>query len=312
MPHPIESSTLRILNSSGKTVGTGFLVAKNLVVTCAHVIVDAEAIEGDTIQVQFTGRDEKVNAWVLPEFWSDASKFDVAFLQINEVPSGVLPLRMGRASESRLKNDLYTFGYAIAADEQGIGGLGIFITLKQEGNFIQFRMHEANHGHSGAPIYDNKRGVVVGMIKKGHTSSGRNAETTFAIPSETIWQVCPQLKPIISPLPRRNPIVEGINLLPYDYDQRIQNFLTEYLGTDSHPVPFGGRDEALHMLDNWLAETTPYLLLAAPAGRGKSALLVRWLDSLKAREDPSASSHRPNVPSGWQRLALIFVPISTC
>ena len=83
----------------------------------------------------------------------------------------------------------------------------------------------------------------------------------------------------------RNPIVEGINLLPYDYDQRIQNFLTEYLGTDQHPVPFGGRDDALHMLDNWLAETTPYLLLAAPAGRGKSALLVRWLDSLKARDD---------------------------
>ena len=25
-------------------------------------------------------------------------------------------------------------------------------------------------------------------------------------------------------------IVEGINLLPYDYDVRIQNFLTEYLG----------------------------------------------------------------------------------
>jgi hypothetical protein len=294
MPHPIEPSTLRILNPNGKTVGTGFLVARNLAVTCAHVITDAESIEGDTIQVQFTGRNEKINARVLPEFWSGASKFDVAILQIDEVPSGVFPLRMGRASESQLKNDLYSFGYAIAADEQGIGGLGTFITLKQEGNLIQFRMHEANHGHSGAPIYDDKRGVVVGMIAKGHSGTGRNAETTFATPTETIWQVCPQLKPPTPVLPRRNPIVEGINLLPYDYDQRIQNFLTEYLGSDQHPVPFGGRDEALHMLEAWLAETTPYLLLAAPAGRGKSALLVRWLDSLKARED----------------LALAFVPVS--
>jgi hypothetical protein len=91
-----------------------------------------------------------------------------------------------------------------------------------------------------------------------------------------------------------NPIVEGINLLPYDYDQRIQNFLTEYLGTDSHPVPFGGRDKALKMLNTWLAETTPYLLLAAPAGRGKSALLVHWLESLKVRED----------------LSVAFVPVS--
>jgi hypothetical protein len=95
-------------------------------------------------------------------------------------------------------------------------------------------------------------------------------------------------------VPLRDPIVEGINLLPYDYDQKIQNFLKEYLGSEAHPVPFGGRDDALKMLDDWLATPTPYLLLAAPAGRGKSALLVRWLDSLKAREN----------------LALAFVPVS--
>lgn len=132
------------------------------------------------------------------------------------------------------------------------------------------------------------------MVQKGETKPGRNDETTFAIPAEIIWQVCPQLKPVIPPLPRRIPIVEGINLLPYDYDQRIQNFLTEYLGTDTHPVPFCERDKALRMLNAWLAETTPYLLLAAPAGRGKSALLVRWLDCLKARDD----------------LSLAFVPVT--
>jgi len=167
-------------------------------------------------------------------------------------------------------------------------------TLNREGNFIQFRMHEANHGHSGALIYDDRRDVVVGMIKTGHTGTGRNTETTFALPAETIWQVCTELKPVISPLPRRNPIVEGITLLPYDYDQCIQNFLNEDLGAESHPVSFGGRDDALKMLDTWLADATPYLLLAAPAGRGKSTLLVRRLDSLSARED----------------LALAFVPVS--
>jgi hypothetical protein len=294
VPHPIDSSTLRILRPTGQTVGTGFLVSKNLVVTCAHVIKQLRADAGDRVYLCFTGKANSTSALVLPEYWRPDEATDIAILQVDEVPAGVFPLRMGRAGESRLKNDLYTFGYATAADEQGIGGLGTFITLKQEGNFIQFRMHEANHGHSGAPIYDDKRGVVVGMIKKGHTHLGRNEETTFAIPTETIWQVCLQLKPPTPVLPRRNPIVEGINLLPYDYDQRIQNFLGEYLGSDAHPVPFGGRDDALHMLDNWLAETTPYLLLAAPAGRGKSALLVRWLDSLSSRED----------------LALTFVPVS--
>lgn len=46
-------------------------------------------------------------------------------------------------------------------------------------------MHEADHGHSGAPLYDDKRGVVVGMIKKGKDTVGRSAETTYAIATET-------------------------------------------------------------------------------------------------------------------------------
>lgn len=41
MPHPIEPSTLRILRPTGETVGTGFLVSRNLAVTCAHVVANA-------------------------------------------------------------------------------------------------------------------------------------------------------------------------------------------------------------------------------------------------------------------------------
>jgi hypothetical protein len=292
LTHPIEPSTFRILSKTGSTIGTGFLVAPNLGLTCAHVIDAAFPDAEHKLQIRFAGRREYIDARALVDRVNREK--DVAILEIDTVPEGVHPLRMGCAGESRLDKKLYTYGYAIAAGEQGLGGLGTFITHKPETGLIQFRMHEADHGHSGAPVFDDKRGVVIGMVKKGKDQPGRNDETTFAISTETIWQVYPELKPPTPILPRRNPIVEGINLLPYDYDQRIQNFLTEYLGTEAHPVPFGGRDDALKMLDNWLADTTPYLLLAAPAGRGKSALLVRWLDNLLARED----------------LALAFVPVS--
>lgn len=288
MPHLIEPSILRIINAKGETIGTGFLVSETLAVTCAHVVLAASIDSENRIRIQFTSERKPVFATILDKYF-DVDR-DVAILQVDKVPAFITSLRLGRASESRLKNDLYTFGYAIAAGEQGIGGLGTFI--RQDGNFVQFRMHEADHGHSGAPLYDDKRGVVVGMVKKGKDTPGRNAETTYAISTETIWKVCPQLTP--PPPPSRDPIVEGINLLPYDYDQRIQNFLVEYLGSEKQRVPFGGRDDALRILDDWLTTSTPYLLLAAPAGRGKSALLVRWLDSLRARED----------------LALAFVPVS--
>ncbi|MBK8277348.1 MAG: DUF4062 domain-containing protein [Nitrospira sp.] len=90
--------------------------------------------------------------------------------------------------------------------------------------------------------------------------------------------------------------LEGISSLPFDYYGRIENFLTEYLGTSKVPGPFGGREKDLKALDAWLEDpaTPPYLMIAAPAGRGKSALLVRWSRQLLAR---------PNI-------ALVFVPIS--
>lgn len=91
-------------------------------------------------------------------------------------------------------------------------------------------------------------------------------------------------------------LVQGLNGLPTDYSTRIQNFLHEYLGTSEQPVPFGGRKAELEALDKWLKEpsASPYALLIAEAGRGKSALLVRWVESLIARGE----------------VHVVFVPVS--
>jgi len=68
-------------------------------------------------------------------------------------------------------------------------------------------------------------------------------------------------------------LVVGVARLSTDYAARIRNFMTAYLGTPERPVPFGGRDDALAELDRWLDDpAVPYLLLTAPAGRGKSEI----------------------------------------
>src|ERR1700686_3634450 len=84
-----------------------------------------------------------------------------------------------------------------------------------------------------------------------------------------------------------NHFTVGMREPPTDYAVRVKNFLVEYLGLSNHPVPFGGRTEDLARLDAWLddPEAPPYLLLAAPAGRGKSALLARWSQALTQRDD---------------------------
>ncbi|MBN1936966.1 MAG: ATP-binding protein, partial [Anaerolineae bacterium] len=82
-------------------------------------------------------------------------------------------------------------------------------------------------------------------------------------------------------------ITRGLDELPTRYDARVRNFLEYYLGTPDQPAPFGGRQADLDRLDAWLADpqSPPYALLTAPAGRGKSALLARWVTWLEARED---------------------------
>jgi hypothetical protein len=93
-------------------------------------------------------------------------------------------------------------------------------------------------------------------------------------------------------------IFQGIPQLLPEYAGQLRNFLDSYLGTPGNPVPFGGRGEELEALNSWLREpeAPPYLLLTAPAGRGKSALVAQWVDLLVTAGDP--------------QLDIIYFPIS--
>lgn len=82
---------------------------------------------------------------------------------------------------------------------------------------------------------------------------------------------------------------------------RTQAFRDEYLVSETGPVPFGGREKELEFFDTWLhnSGSAPRMLVTAPAGRGKSALLVQWMKTL---QDLGVFG-----PEGWQ---LVFMPIS--
>jgi hypothetical protein len=89
------------------------------------------------------------------------------------------------------------------------------------------------------------------------------------------------------------------------YTDNIQAFFDEYFisETAAGPVLFGGRDKSLACLDSWLAsEAAPSrFVLAGPGGRGKSALLVHWIERLSAQRQIGGANDQ------WR---LVFVPIS--
>jgi hypothetical protein len=76
-------------------------------------------------------------------------------------------------------------------------------------------------------------------------------------------------------------------------------FLDEYLVSETGEVPFGGRDSELARLDDWLFDpnAAPRMLVTAPVGRGKSALLVHWMKSLC---NSPASPKRNRSPRIWR------------
>ena len=85
------------------------------------------------------------------------------------------------------------------------------------------------------------------------------------------------------------------------FTSKIEAFFSEYLLSEIAPVPFGGRNAELSLLDAWLHEekAPSRFLITAPAGRGKSALLVRWLEQLRSQAKIGKD--------GW---AAVFIPVS--
>ncbi|HEY7127317.1 MAG TPA: hypothetical protein VH540_25520 [Ktedonobacterales bacterium] len=98
-----------------------------------------------------------------------------------------------------------------------------------------------------------------------------------------------------------------------DYATRLEHFYRAYLGTEEHPVPFGGRNDELRRFDAWLeAEgAPPYLLLAAPAGRGKSAFLVQWHSRLLTRSDLTVTFFPISVRFRTHLAGVVFPTLAT-
>ena len=260
----LEPSTLRILNATGQTIGTGFLLSSSLAITCAHVVASAGAVDGDTIQVQFSGRSEIIEALIEPKFWRETKKGDLAFLRLAQIPSGVIPLRLGLAEHSREGNIFRSFGYATAAGMQGIKANGSIDGYLRQHELVQLQSPQTNHGISGAPVWDEQRGVVIGMITKGHTELGRNQETTFATPAELLFEVCSEIQP---------------------------SEICPYLGLESFSAEterfFFGRTALTEKLLTTLSRGCRFLAVFGPSGSGKSSVMRAGLLPALNKSQPS-------------------------
>ena len=234
---------------NGRTIGTGFLASADLVVTCAHVVAKDEAI-----QVQFAGRTEILSARLVPEYYREPDKGDVAFLRLEKSPAGMIPPRFGAARQSLSGNKIWAFGYPRVGAVEGAHALGevLGMVTENEQDLLQLRSKELRQGHSGAPVFDEKRGAVIGMVVSVYKSdaSGKMRDTAYVIPSETLWQVCPEIQSSETP--------------PYI---GLQNFTAE------NSRFFFGREALLEKLFAVLRGGCRFMAMFGPSGSGKSSVL---------------------------------------
>jgi hypothetical protein len=186
---------VRIFAPNGNTTGTGFVVSSDgLVVTCAHVIEKMGVDPEHRVGISFSHGDQDVTAIVLSEWWNPER--DVAFLKLDHPIHDLEPLALG-ASRGCDNHTVRTFGHP-KIKTVGLHGKGIvdgIIQFNDGRTLIQIDSRQITSGFSGAPLWDEKTGAVIGMVTSIARPDyyGRLGEVAFATRTEDLVAVCPKL-----------------------------------------------------------------------------------------------------------------------
>lgn len=172
-----------------KAQGTGFFVAPGLILTCAHVVEDAQKQNARIDITWWTGQkaiEERTMAAQLKEFRA-APYPDIALLQVEATDHPCVFL--GEAAEPFDK----LYGYGCPEDYFN----GDAVTLECEGwaneprSLLKLKQGQLKSGFSGAPLLNVRTGQVCGLVKLS-----RDQESDLggrAIPTKTALQEFPQL-----------------------------------------------------------------------------------------------------------------------
>ncbi len=277
MDTDFQAGVVRIIDAGGKAVGTGFVVTSDgLIVTCAHVINIARS--DDAIHLIFHDpgsvkekREVRV-ASVEPDYWRDAAAEDVAFLRLEgPLPTSAVPLPLGSSFNTQGQT-FRSFGFPEARPDDGmLGECRVIGFVSEESiSLLQLSSNQVSKGFSGAPVWDDSRHVVIGMvtsivatrrIKIASTevllpfdSSWRQTETAFATPVETLFKIYPLLQPT--------------EVCPY---RGLDVF------TENHAEFFFGREHIIDRLVSRLKQDVRFLAVLGPSGSGKSSLVQAGL-----------------------------------
>ena len=261
-----EDSILRVLKGDS-AVGAAFLVSDRLVATCAHVVISAGAKVGGRISLRLSNGNG-VDAIVEPEFWHDPNAEDISMLRLNEPLENIRPVTLGSSSGTKGHN-FSTLGFPKRGQELAGSGEIIGQATINGLNLLQLDSKQVTPGFSGAPIFDDVTERVVGMVVAitPPDEYQRLGTTAFAIRSETIRNVCPDLQ--IS------------DICPY---RSLDVF------NEEDAQFFFGRERVVQKMIDSLKREPRFLAVLGPSGSGKSsAVRAGLIPALKQGKVPGSN-----------------------
>ncbi|UOB12629.1 trypsin-like peptidase domain-containing protein [Streptomyces sp. HP-A2021] len=260
----LAAATVQVTGTDGHIGGLGVLIAPTLVLTCAHVVLEAsgrpshqEERPDGPLGVRLVLRegepvDAVVRDWV-PVRANGTG--DVAVLSLSRPLPEARPVLMA-APRDVWDHRAIVFG--LPRDDTGGGWHTARLRARTGTGRLQMSPLDGQSdpiqpGFSGSAVWDEDLGAVVGIVA---SISPAHRGQSFCIPTRTVLDELPELAELLAP---DSPFP---GLRPY---------------TEEHSAHFFGRDEDVTAVVDLLCPHGPpegCVTLTGPSGSGKSSLLM--------------------------------------
>ncbi|WP_019901907.1 S1 family peptidase [Salinispora arenicola] len=262
----LVSAVVRVTGRGGAIGGVGFLIASDLVLTCAHVVSDAldlprEAavdvgaevvVDLPLVDGEGDVRQGMAEVWRWVPVRADQTG-DVAVLRLRTAIPGARPLPMADADsvwdhEARVVGftDDHPDGTWHQGRFRGPTGRGWVQLSRADG-----QVAHVTRGFSGSPVWDDDLGAAVGLVVAAEPV--REAQQAFVIRTRTVVREIPELADVLRPAaPFRG--------------------LATFQEADAEV--FFGRDEDATRVVTALRGDHASVLVCGPSGCGKSSLAL--------------------------------------
>ncbi len=286
----IAKCVVKILKPRHRISGTGFWVLPDgYCLTCFHVIADKGRIRS-SIEIEYGG--ELLQAVFCPKLSNpdkDVVVLKVADESIQSVP--YVPLGLAQ-TDTEVRSYGYRHGWTEGYIITGVLRPGQFLGKVGEVYNLETHMPDRSSviGMSGAPVFDPRRGVVVGILY-GEEEEG--PATSYVHPIDKVYESWPELRTRNAIAATKLYEVEGVISSILDVGQRgrllaklreLENSASLALRQfqkSKLAIPYPEREadrDLRNMLINLPAFLSAFWIVIGDAGIGKTTLLLHLVE----------------------------------